>query len=625
MAIYRSDQSQLTFGVEAAQGGYPERSSNAHAASGTVTGDIVAGGFRAGFTYIKLDNLSNTTSNTFATGDYIQIGYTTVTTKNSEVRKVEFAEDIEGSGSSATRILRLDAPLGFRHEENEQVRKISGALTDESDGLYLTNIPGIYEIVDLPDPQMTITPAYFLGTDSKRNFNRAYAGQQNYSGSLPNMVLLNATPIRFPFGKIISHPTGASGANYLNYTGTTNPTYGCQIDNANGASKGDIFVTVDNADNGGSGTIPQNAYLVFTGSTTHSAVSSSNMASLSSETRNATTGVNCEIRKHIGSASDAALKLDKPLQFDHIDDEFIYIIFPNANGSGTAISTESQSQLIPYTHIIRETVDLDSISWHAHMKSSNEDDNVTSTHNFDRRYFGGKVGNATISAEEGGMVMMSWEDVAFMGMVHNQYSLNALHANAEAPFYAPMQPIESDDITQPTTEPYYFSQGEVTFAGMEIARLRSFNLSVSNSIEPRYYITKRVNTSRKGPSEIREQRREYSMSATLALPDTKRHNQTWTAEDPAATAIFQELLFEGEYGSGRTGFVINLTFTRASGDTLTIKIPDGGSVSAGNNAQGAFIRSATHNITTDGPLQVEADIMFRNLQIEIADKQYYYP
>ena len=188
-----------------------------------------------------------------------------------------------------------------------------------------------------------------------------------------------------------------------------------------------------------------------------------------------------------------------------------------------------------------------------------------------------------------------------------------------------MQTIEAGDITQPATEPYYFSQGEVTFAGMEIARLRSFNLSVSNSIEPRYYITKRVNTSRKGPSEIREQRREYSMSATLALPDTKRHNGTWLPDDPSATAIFQELLFEGDYGSGRTGFVITLTFTRASGDTLTIKIPDGGSVTTGNNAQGAFIRSATHNITTDGPVQVEADIMFRNLQIEIADKQYYYP
>ena len=124
MAIYRSDQSQLTFGVEAAQGGYPERSSNAHTASGTVTGDIMAGGVQAGSTYIKLDNLSNDVNNTFATGDYIQIGYTTVTTKNSEVRKVEFVEGIEGTGSSATRILRLDAPLGFRHEENEQVRKI---------------------------------------------------------------------------------------------------------------------------------------------------------------------------------------------------------------------------------------------------------------------------------------------------------------------------------------------------------------------------------------------------------------------------------------------------------------------------------------------------------------------
>ena len=63
----------------------------------------------------------------------------------------------------------------------------------------------------------------------------------------------------------------------------------------------------------------------------------------------------------------------------------------------------------------------------------------------------------------------------------------------------------------------------------------------------------------------------------------------------------------------------------AAGDTITIKIPNNGTAAAGNNAQGAVIRTAAHNITTDGPLQVEADIMFRNLQIEIADKQYYYP
>ena len=34
--------------------------------------------------------------------------------------------------------------------------------------------------------------------------------------------------------------------------------------------------------------------------------------------------------------------------------------------------------------------------------------------------------------------------------------------------------------------------------------------------------------------------------------------------------------------------------------------------------------SATHNITTDGPMQVEADVIFRNLKIVIVDSDYLY-
>ena len=625
MAIYRSDQAQLTFATEAAPGGAPERQSAQNTVVGSGSGDthgLLYGAHTAGATYITLDTITGTWEN----GDYIQLNYDDFATKNSEVRRIEFAEEKD---SDNRQILRLDAPLGFNHADNSKVTQITGITTDETEGLVITNIPGIYEIVDLPDPQMTLTPAYFLGTDSKRNYNRAYSGQQTYQGSLPNMVLLNATPLRFPFGKIVSWPgtypgaatpgaapdfgAGASTNVYLDPTqnGSAQPVRGGLL--LGERFKGDMLVPFDNSQN----TIVNNCYIVFTGSTT-------------AKRLNIGTGVargtaTCEIRRHIGTnaaGGSGTLKLDKPLQYDHADNEYFYVILDTAAGAGGAVvTTETGIQAIPFNHIISETVDLDTITWHAHMKSSNE----TSTHNFDRRYFGGKVGNATISAEEGGVVMMSWEDVAFMGMMHNQTGTNPLHSNAAIPMAGGMHAIEAADISQPTTEPYYFSQGEVTFAGMTIARLRSFNISVSNSLEPRYYISKRV-SERKGPTEIREQRREYSMSATLALPDTAVATSTdWTSSDPAATALFQELLFEGDYGSGKTGFVINLTFTRATGDTITIKIPNNGTAAAGNNAQGAVIRTAAHNITTDGPLQVEADIMFRNLQIEIADKQYYYP
>jgi hypothetical protein len=46
---------------------------------------------------------------------------------------------------------------------------------------------------------------------------------------------------------------------------------------------------------------------------------------------------------------------------------------------------------------------------------------------------------------------------------------------------------------------------------------------------------------------------------------------------------------------------------------------------AGLNSQGAIIRTAPHAITGDNPVQVDADILFRNMKIEIVDNLYYYP
>ena len=252
-------------------------------------------------------------------------------------------------------------------------------------------------------------------------------------------------------------------------------------------------------------------------------------------------------------------------------------------------------------------------------------------------YFGGKVGGMSLAGEEGGMVTCSWDSVNFLGMIHNQRKTGLVTTPADnnIPFYGLMQPIRSSTVDFPKEEPYYFSQGEITMFGQTIARIRSFSLSIANGEEPRYYITKQMGR-RRGPAEIREGRREYSLAVTLALPDAGMTKDDTNTTNAAATALFTELLLEGNYGGtdhnrvGKKGFNVTLEFTRGnvvSGfeDKITVTIPDDGTSATGGNQQGAFIRTAPHNITEDNPFQVEADILFRNLKIDVQDSVHYYP
>ena len=154
--------------------------------------------------------------------------------------------------------------------------------------------------------------------------------------------------------------------------------------------------------------------------------------------------------------------------------------------------------------------------------------------------------------------------------------------------------------------------------GVEVARVRSFSLGVSNGEEPRYYIQRRQGNKR-GPTEIREQRREYTLGVTLALPDSQ------AAAGSSGHTIFKEFFTEGDFGSGMQGFNIVLSFTRGTNDSITITIPDDGTAATGGNQQGAFFRSAPHGITGDNPVQVDADILVRNAKILVTDSLYYYP
>ena len=545
MAIYRADQTQLTFGVEAAQGGMPELASAVTDGTGTAVINN-SDGYAAGSRTLTVDALSGITA-----GEFIQIGPEVSgsgTSNESEVRKVEYVDGTTG--------LTLDAPTAFFHPDNTNIQVVT-AVGDTDVDKYVDVLPGVYESVDLPDMSPSIEGRYLLGTASKRNFYAAYSGQQTYTGSIGGFVLLNGKALRFPIGTVTTTPSAVATDTIL----------------LNGAAKkGDVFITCDGSD---VANLAANDYIQIIEAD----------------------GTNSEVRQVLSDASDT-FKLDYPLQFDHADNAVVNEV----SASPT------------YTHAIREASDLDSVTWHAHMRASDED----ATKDFDRRYYGGKIGSASITGEEGGLVTMSWDGVNFLGMITNQQYNSAFSTSTNHPFYSLMKKIDSDDVNFPTTDPYYFSQGEVSMFGQTIARLRSFTLAISNGEEPRYYIQKQMGR-RRGPVEIKENRREYSMSASIALPDALASTSN------AARTLFTEMLLEGDYGSGTAGFNITLTFTRGTNDSITITIPDDGTAATGGNQQGAFIRGAQHDLGGENPFQADVDILFRNLKIDVADFEHYYP
>ena len=589
MAVFRSDQAQVTFMSEPAAGGYVEMATAVTAGTGTARINLAAG-YPAGTRQMAIDSISGSGAHVVV-GDVIQIG--TAATLEQEIRRIEHIAKTSPTAVAGT--ITLDAPTAFRHRDNTDIAVIT-ATTETTDDQYITMIPGAYETVDVPDPEFGIEGRWFLGTQSKRGFYAAYSGQQTYAGSIGGFALLNGRALRYPIGTVATETANVTAA------------IKCVIaepavdGDPAGAKKGDILVKVSGITQT---TIPLNQALVFG------------------------TGTELkEVRRHVGTAITGAtgtLKLDYPLQFDHADATDVLKVVTVAGGSTLATT----ATVVPYTHTISEAIDLESVSWHVHMLASNEDYDYT----FDRRYYGGKIGSMTLSGEEGGMVTGSWDSVNFLGFIHNQKTTSAATHNGGMPFYSVMQTIKGAEggdgkVVFPTTEPYYFSQGEVTMFGQTIARIRSFSLSITNNEEPRYYITKQMGR-RRGPTEIREQRREYSLAVTLALPDAGIANAS-------QRTLFQEMLLEGNYGTlsdfmrtGKKGFDVTITFTRGdivhgTEDKITITIPSS-TATTGGNSQGAFIRTAPHNITDDNPFQVEADILFRNLSIVVQDAEHYYP
>ena len=623
MAVLRPDQAQLTFGAEVIAGADADILKSA-----SYGGDIAFTTVEAGSLSVIVNNTAN-----FKVGDIIIIGGwngsnnhnlanpaagATRSIAHSEVRKVEH---VEGTSNGT---LVLDRPLAFKHWSDDgassaAANRLSRLVTINPTATIInktiTFVPGVYETVDTPDPMLTIEPRYFLGTQAKRNFTSVYAGQHTYQGALSGCILLNGWPLRWPIGQDIPQSFGG----VVSFTGNTLGA---------AATAGDIWIKTGQAN-----TTPANIdvgdYIVI------GYEGSPNMNSL------------MEIRKvkKIVS-SNQWVELETPLRHSH--------------ASGAQLRewpTTSSSKPNYVTHHIVERTDLDSLSMHLHMRDSSE----TATNDFDRRWIGGKVGAMSIIGEEGGLVTVNWDNLVFKDMLHNQprhagstrydptNTVDAEGAAVEAnmPGYAVMNDIVEADINFPQTQPYYFSEGTVSMFGtngtpQEFARIRSFAITVNNNEDQRYYITQRYGSHR-GPSEIREQRREYTMSCTVALPDTQL--STDNTLDNAMT-IFKELLLEGRYDTqNMKGFNIALKFIRGSGtltgdadDALYIDIPGPppGQASfetpgtpnptgATLGTQGAFLRSAPHTIMTEAPFQVACDFVFRNIAIVVRDSEPVYP
>ena len=257
----------------------------------------------------------------------------------------------------------------------------------------------------------------------------------------------------------------------------------------------------------------------------------------------------------------------------------------------------------PYTHTINETVNLKSIRLIAANYANN--DAV-----LNRWFVGGKVNSATYKCEQGGMLMMSLDDMQFK----MPYFLDPDTTTGLTPWYdADATP---QTLSLPTTEPYYFSQGvikmKVPILGMtehEVTSVRNFQIQVRNNLIPKYYI---ADNTEKVPYQIYEGRRQYTLSLTLDLID-QGTGDGFFKETP-----FLELLNQGMDTTFK-GAAIDITFTRGSNDTIQFITPADYTPAAGAEQQGSLVVSAPFSINQEGVVGVTMQMKMRNLKVVVVD------
>ena len=422
MAIYRAEQARLSFASEAGRSGYMEHATADQETGGGDTTINAPAGYPAGTRVIVVNTITD-----FFTRDYIQIG----AAPTSEIRKI-----LRIDGTS----IFLTHPTGFPHANGEAVVELVGhdtfaAVTPANPNPanlagrnFMTFFPGVYETINTPDLTPEFTPHYIASNKNDRNFSIMYRGRQSYQGSLPNFVLLNGYPLKYVLGEVQTRGMEMGASSVLN--GATNVgTQTIEVDDVDAANE--VFL-LGNYIRIGDNTVDVT------------------MRTNPSEVRQIT---------NIDAANDI-ITLNYPLMLPHADDAIVQEV------------TEH------FTHDIVERSLLPTMTWNVLMVDSAE----TVNNNFLRRYVGGIINRATLSAEEGGLLMLAWDDIQFQDLLHNQpyhqtnTTENVLKANQAMLLpgdTADQNAVYGDiggDISYdssgvverpvyPSTDPYYFSEG----------------------------------------------------------------------------------------------------------------------------------------------------------------------
>jgi len=199
------------------------------------------------------------------------------------------------------------------------------------------------------------------------------------------------------------------------------------------------------------------------------------------------------------------------------------------------------------------------------------------TYSFMREFYGGKVGRATIRANEGEELRLSLDDIVFKDTYHNQVGV------AKYAAWIPATPADPGASGAPR---FMFAGASITVAGILVARARTFQLSVDNQLEPKYYLTKTGDAGAltQVPNDIVEGRRIYALELGLDLGD---------ATD---LELFHFMMNQSAAGSASATIGCNVTaaFQLAEGTAGTLTISCGGTLSEAH--PGVVIKSGKISI-----------------------------
>ena len=492
---------------------------------------------------------------------------------------------------------------------------------------YLTNVFGIMSSANLPDPIFDWQPTYAFATNTFRTWYKMYKGKVEYRGSIPDIWLLDGRCLRLPIGTCATKGTtsgtkgsttldvaAAAGDTAISLTSSSNfsdndyvrigneGAWNVEYRQISGAPNPFAVVALTYAHNSGEAVVEVNTILSSAAAAGDVSVAVSDPAVFTSGTYICigAGSRNAEMRL-VTSNGVSPVTFAAPLAYAH---------------SSTEIETGADLQTIIdsgdddyWSHTIYDSFDLSPIT----LAVTNIKDDLSV--GLERRYYGGKVGSATISASEGEELRMSLDDIFFRDLDFESPDKNGTDTDIDFPTNNPNKyaSLTRPTFTLPTTERYLFSQGSISVFGIEFARIKRAQIRVSNSLIPQYYVSD--NTLNQIPYEFRESKKEYSIALTADIADDRFYTTLLNQGVPLNTAFAD---------SARTGFAVSLTFTRGTNDSIIFNFPSNTpAASAGN--EGCFLRNAPHNIMADNAtiISVDLDIIARNCEIAVRDKTNY--